>query len=113
MISLAHAAELVPVSPPTDWIGIGIIAAIVFVIVALVGYIVHIKRTPGKQLGEEEIERIAHAIMNTPMRSPTLVGSIQVPAPIYFDGIKFDTHADLDRYKAAKEIVDSHRKEAT
>lgn len=109
MISLAHAAELVAVSPPTDWIGIAIIAAIMFVIVALVGYIVHIKRTPGVQFGEDEIERIAESLFN---KQQYKGATITTSDPLFYDGTQFETAVQLEEYKAAKAVIAKHKGES-
>lgn len=103
---IAHAADtLVPVSPPTDWTGIAVIAVIGFVIVALVGYIVHIKKTPGAQLGEAELEKIAD-LLHAKLHPPAVASP---PEPLVFDGITFADENALHEYTAAKAVIDAHK----
>lgn len=107
--AVALAAELVAVAPPTDWTGVAIVSVLGLIFVAVAAYIVHIKRTPGMQFGEEEIERLAAAID----RRRGAVPPQPVPSapPLTFDGITFATDDALDDYKDAKALVDSYKKE--
>lgn len=103
--SYAHAADTLPaVSPPTDWTGVAIVAAVAVLAVAIAAYIVHIKRTPGLQLGEEQLERLAEMIhkrqeitINVP------------PAKLVYDGLTFADQSKLDEYKAAKATIESFK----
>lgn len=59
---VAHAAETLPaVSPPTDWTGVLFVCGFIVLLAAalVIGYAIHARRTPGMQMGEETIERLA------------------------------------------------------
>lgn len=109
--STTHAqTTLAPVAPPTDWLGVGIVSAIGIVAIAVVAYIVHIKRTPGAQFGEEFYDGIAAAIDRR--RGAVPPHPVPQAPPLTLDDITFESEVELERYKVAKAIVDSHRKEA-
>jgi hypothetical protein len=92
------------VAPPSDWGSILVVATIGLVLVAVGAYIVWLRRTPGRQLGEEFVERVADRVYQR------LKGDTGVPAPLEYDGIHFDSDAKLEEYKAAKAIVESHKR---
>lgn len=104
----AFATDLAPVSPPIDWLGVAIVSVLGLIFVAIAGYIVHIKRTPGQQLGEAQLEWLAQRLHNLQHEKAVVVTTTD---PLFFDGITFSDAAALEQYKAAKAIVDSHRKE--
>lgn len=94
--------QLPAVMPATDWLGVGATAAIVLVIVLLVGYIILIKLKAGKQFGEEQFERLAALI------AQKQEVTVSVPAAsLTYDGHTFPDQASLDKYKEAKAIVDA------
>lgn len=101
---VAGADPLPAVSPPTDWTGVAVVATIAILAVAVAAYIVHIKRTPGLQLGEEQIERIAE-LLRQKQSSPVHI----VATELVYDGIAFASDAKLAEYKAAKATIESFK----
>lgn len=109
VLGWAFAADTLPaVSPPTDWTGVAIVAAIAVLAVAIAAYIVHIKRTPGLQLGEEQIEHIAEALYRKQAAPAAIAGTA-----LTYDGIAFASDEKLAEYKAAKAVVDAFKTGAT
>jgi len=114
-VTKAHGAEtLVPVSPPTDWTGIGVVALIGALLVGAVGVILYYKR-PGLQPGEEALTRLmdllhgAHktiAAQATVIQAQASAATPSAPsapaAGLVFNGLTFADQKSLDDYKAAK-----------
>jgi len=100
----ANAQTLAPVAPPRDWLGVGIVVLLGLVFVAIAGYILHIKRTPGLQLGEAELEKIADFIHQRQSAPPA------APAdPLLYDGHQFPDQATLDKYKDCEAFIAKHK----
>lgn len=90
------------VAPPTDWTGIAVVVVLCFLVVCVIGYVVHIRRAPGKQMGEDEIERLAE-LLHAKQQKPLVITT-----EVYtYDGVTFPDQTKLDEYKAAKAIVDA------
>jgi len=114
-ISSALAAEqLTPVSPPTDWTGIGIVALIGALLVGVVGVILYYRK-PGLQPGEEALTRLmdllhgahktiaAQATVIQAQASAATPSATSAPAAgLVFNGLTFADQKSLDDYKAAK-----------
>jgi hypothetical protein len=100
MIESAFAQTLAAVSPPTDWTGVAFAVVIGLLIFLPIAYAIYVKVRPGKQLGEEELERIAERIYRK-QAAPV------VAAPLTYDGRTFADQATLDKYKEAKAFVES------
>lgn len=106
LIQSAHAAELAPVSPPTDWFGVVVVVLVVLVVaVGLSGYVTFIRRMPGKQLGEDEIDAIAERLHLKQQTRPLVVHTESQE----YDGKTFADVTSLEEYKAAKAIVDKYK----
>lgn len=68
------AAETLPaVSPPTDWTGVLIVCGfgLLLALALAIGYAIHARRTPGMQIGEEAIERMAILLAEMMKQKPT------------------------------------------
>ncbi|MEO8754847.1 MAG: hypothetical protein ABI624_19450 [Casimicrobiaceae bacterium] len=93
------AQAITPVSPPTDWTGMGIVMAFGVIVFGLVAYIIYIKRTPGYQMGEEELEVIATKL-HMKLHPPTATSTA-----IEYNGLTFVDQAAVDEYKKALAVV--------
>lgn len=98
------------VSPPTDWTGVIVVVAIVVALAVAFGfgYLMHARRTPGKQFGEEELERLIGAAISKTMASGGGSADATVTV-ITFDGLTFRDEADLAKYKDAKATLDAFK----
>lgn len=102
LYSAAHAAEtLVPVSPPSDGVGVWLFVFLAFVLLLVGGgiaYTIYVRGKPGLQLGEAELEKIA-AFIDRRHEAPPVV------APYTVDGFVFADQQAMDSYISAKAIV--------
>jgi protein-S-isoprenylcysteine O-methyltransferase Ste14 len=108
--SLCEGADILPlVSPPTDWFGVIAVClfGLMLAVALVIGYAIHVRRTPGKQLGEEEIERIVNSVISK-QKEPIPVGEIVVNHWTA-DGLTFATGVEMNEYLNAKAIVDKHK----
>lgn len=97
--------ELVAVSPPTDWLGVVVVVVVVLVIAAVIAYVSHVRRTPGKQWGEDEIDKLAERLHVKLTQAPVVVHV----ESLEYDGHTFSSQATLDAYKAAKELLEKYK----
>ncbi len=105
----AYGAETLPsISPPTDWTGVIVVCVVAILAVAVAAYIVHIKRTPGLQLGEEQLERLADLLHQKQHPTATIAATA-----LTYDGITFADEKSLADYRAAKAVIESFKKEPT
>lgn len=109
IILSAIAADTLPiVSPPTDWTGVFVVmgfTALLF-IAAVIGYVIHVRKTPGKQLGESEIEWIAESLFQKQQYKGAVITTTD---PMFYDGITFANENEMAKYKEYKAYVDAFK----